>query len=312
MIDFRYHLVSIVAVFLALATGIVIGATSLQGEVAGTLQGQVTQLRQDKQQLRSQVEQGERAAGRADQYVGDVQPKALAGQLKSRTVAIVALPGTSTTLVRAMQTSIEQAGGTVTSTARLTESWVTGKDATRTTQLRTTARSQGLAADVPENRLAGLVLAQALSVDGEQVPGQSPGLQSLVDQDYLEVSPQYANRAQSVVVVWPNMAPGDQQDATVSRWSDLITGLGLSGRPVVGVGSGSQRAGEILPDALMAQLRDSAQVTGAMSTVDDGGRAIGRAATVLALRDRFAGRTGNYGLNDDASAVAPALTPAAQ
>ena len=31
MIDFRYHLVSIVAVFLALAIGIVVGATALKG-----------------------------------------------------------------------------------------------------------------------------------------------------------------------------------------------------------------------------------------------------------------------------------------
>ena len=31
MIDFRYHLVSIVAVFLALAIGIVLGSTELQG-----------------------------------------------------------------------------------------------------------------------------------------------------------------------------------------------------------------------------------------------------------------------------------------
>ena len=30
MIDFRYHLVSIIAVFLALAIGIVVGATALQ------------------------------------------------------------------------------------------------------------------------------------------------------------------------------------------------------------------------------------------------------------------------------------------
>lgn len=312
MIDFRYHLVSIVAVFLALATGIVIGATSLQGEVAGTLQGQVTQLRQDKQQLRSQVDQGDKAAGRADQYAADVQPRALAGQLKGRTVALVALPGTSSTLLRSMQTSIEQAGGTVTSTARLSDAWASGDNTRRVAQLRSTARQQGLAQDVPENRLAGLVLAQALTVEGEQVAGQSPGLQSLVDEDYLEISPQYANRAQSVVVVWPNMQSGDSEAATVSRWSDLVTGLGLAGRPVVGVGAGSQRAGEILPDALMAQLRDSAQVTGAMSTVDDGGRAIGRAATVLALRDRFQGRTGNYGLSDDAAAVAPPMTPAEQ
>jgi hypothetical protein len=33
VIDFRYHVVSIVAVFLALALGLFIGATSLRGSV---------------------------------------------------------------------------------------------------------------------------------------------------------------------------------------------------------------------------------------------------------------------------------------
>ena len=36
MIDFRYHLVSIVAVFLALAIGIVLGSTELEGPTLST------------------------------------------------------------------------------------------------------------------------------------------------------------------------------------------------------------------------------------------------------------------------------------
>ena len=42
MIDFRYHLVSLIAVFLALAIGIVIGTTPLNGPVLDDLHGQVT------------------------------------------------------------------------------------------------------------------------------------------------------------------------------------------------------------------------------------------------------------------------------
>ena len=38
MIDFRYHLVSIVAIFLALAIGIVLGTTALNGPVTEALQ----------------------------------------------------------------------------------------------------------------------------------------------------------------------------------------------------------------------------------------------------------------------------------
>ena len=44
MIDFRYHLVSIVAVFLALAIGIVLGSTELQGPVFNVLDRTTSQL----------------------------------------------------------------------------------------------------------------------------------------------------------------------------------------------------------------------------------------------------------------------------
>ena len=37
MIDFRYHLVSIISIFMALAVGIVLGAGPLQGQIGDTL-----------------------------------------------------------------------------------------------------------------------------------------------------------------------------------------------------------------------------------------------------------------------------------
>ncbi len=42
MIDFRYHLVSIVSIFLALAVGIVLGAGPLQDQVGNTLTSEIT------------------------------------------------------------------------------------------------------------------------------------------------------------------------------------------------------------------------------------------------------------------------------
>ena len=42
MIDFRYHLVSIVSIFLALAVGIVLGAGPLQGQIGDTLTAEIT------------------------------------------------------------------------------------------------------------------------------------------------------------------------------------------------------------------------------------------------------------------------------
>ena len=62
MIDFRYHLVSIVAVFLALSLGLLLGSTELKPYVQKGLQGlskteqrQIDALLGAKQQLQSQI-----------------------------------------------------------------------------------------------------------------------------------------------------------------------------------------------------------------------------------------------------------------
>ena len=55
MIDFRYHLVSIVSIFLALAVGIVLGAGPLKEDLGNTLTRELTQLRQDKTDLRGEL-----------------------------------------------------------------------------------------------------------------------------------------------------------------------------------------------------------------------------------------------------------------
>ena len=57
VIDFRYHLVSIVAVFLALAIGIVVGATALQGHV-GLGAGQRVKMRAAADRLAAGQDQG--------------------------------------------------------------------------------------------------------------------------------------------------------------------------------------------------------------------------------------------------------------
>jgi len=44
VIDFRYHLVSIAAVFLALAVGIVLGSGPLKDDISGFLEDRTAQL----------------------------------------------------------------------------------------------------------------------------------------------------------------------------------------------------------------------------------------------------------------------------
>lgn len=308
MIDFRYHLVSIVAVFLALATGLVIGATSLQDQVAGTLQGQVTQLRGEKQGLRNQLDQSGEAGRRQDQFVTDVTPQVVRGQLARRNVVVITLPGTPDALVRSTEDTLRKAGATVTGRVEVDESWIEGSQTERTAALRRAASEQGTDPQaVPANRLGGLVLAEAVSVRQDN-PGDraaNPGLDVLVQAGLVNATPDTPRRADSAVVLWPGLSAPDGENRVVPAWADLVTALGLSGRPVVGVSNGTPDPATGAPDGLVSALRDSAEVSGAMSTIDAGARPVGQVAMVLALREEYAGRSGHYGLDKDASAVAP-------
>ncbi|KNX37343.1 copper transporter [Luteipulveratus halotolerans] len=312
MIDFRYHIVSIVAVFLALAVGIVIGATSLRDGLAGSLNQQVESQRRQLNDARDQRKAAEKVVGRQDAYAESVAPKVLPGQLSGRTVAVVVLPGTDDGLVDSSRDSLRTAGASVTTTLRLDESWVSGSGSDRDRVVRDAATALGLdTASIPKNRLAGKVIVESVAHSGS---GGRPDeaatgvLGQLKDNDLGESEPAGPTQAASVVVLWPGMSAGGDNASTVKAWSDVITAIGLSGRPVVGVASGPVKDDLTSPDGLVNALRHSPEVTGAMSTVDDGDMSVGQAALVLALREEFKGQAGQFGLADTATTITPNLS----
>jgi hypothetical protein len=72
VIDFRYHVVSIVAVFLALAIGIVFGSTELQGTT-------IDVLRNTSQQIKNQYDATHARNVELNQQVSEDQAVAAAG-----------------------------------------------------------------------------------------------------------------------------------------------------------------------------------------------------------------------------------------
>ncbi|MBU9944407.1 MAG: copper transporter, partial [Dermatophilaceae bacterium] len=110
MIDFRYHLVSIVSIFLALAVGIVLGAGPLQGELGDTLTNEVAGLREDKAQLNAQLSDATAEIDAREDYIGETNPAILADSLDGQRVAVVVLPGTDTALVESTATSLASSG----------------------------------------------------------------------------------------------------------------------------------------------------------------------------------------------------------
>ena len=77
VIDFRYHLVSIVAVFLALAIGIVLGSTELQGPAFSLLDKTTSKLQSELGQVSSQRDTAQQQATEGEMYAQAVEPALL-------------------------------------------------------------------------------------------------------------------------------------------------------------------------------------------------------------------------------------------
>ena len=114
MIDFRYHLVSIVAVFLALTIGLVIGSTALRGLVASGLNAASehekkvnASLYQHNAQLRARI-------GADDAFARAAEARLLSGLLTGERVVLVLAPRTDSSTVNGIGAALSDAGATVT------------------------------------------------------------------------------------------------------------------------------------------------------------------------------------------------------
>ena len=111
MIDFRYHLVSLISVFLALAVGVVLGAGPLQNSLGTALNDQVTALRENRNATQAKLEQTETAVNERDSYITQAATSLLPGTLASKNVAMVLLPDAKAedadTLAQTLRDSIQ-------------------------------------------------------------------------------------------------------------------------------------------------------------------------------------------------------------
>lgn len=120
MIDFRYHLVSIISVFLALAVGIVLGAGPLKQPIGESLQSQVDSLRTDRDNLREKLDAANGSIEDLNTYITESAPALLAETLKGTKVTLVSTPNTPSQTVKEVQGRLEDAGATVSDGGQLT------------------------------------------------------------------------------------------------------------------------------------------------------------------------------------------------
>ena len=123
MIDFRYHIVSIVAIFIALAVGIVLGSGPLKDDISGFLEERTNELASQKVELQSEVQVLREEVNASEQYAQLTAPALLNGLLLTQPVALIELPDAAEDSGRLVQDAIELAGGEVSARVRIEPAW---------------------------------------------------------------------------------------------------------------------------------------------------------------------------------------------
>lgn len=310
MIDFRYHLVSLISVFLALAVGVVLGAGPLQNSLGTALNDQVTALRENRNATQAKLEQTETAVNERDSYITQAASGLLPGTLASKNVAMVLLPDAKAEDADAIAAQLKNAGATVTGRVSLTSTWVDlSRENYRSTFSGQVQGHLGSTNSKDANGILGEALAKALTANDDSSRVLLDMLSVTVDKSgtpFISVDSTPTAAAEMIVVVGPRPQASSGKGATVEAspgedpkaWAKALEGT--AGRaPTVVVGSADGDGG------VVGIIRsEKAKVT----TIDSVGQIAASVSTPLALASTRAGTTGHYGFDKGAEAVMPPVT----
>jgi hypothetical protein len=309
VIDFRYHLVSLTAVFMALAIGIVLGTSALNKPVMQNLRSQVHNLTNDKNKQRDQIGSLRGDLKDRESFAAAVGAVAVAGKLTGQRVAVISLPGADNAQRENVVTLLRAAGANV--TARVTVNAKFTDPASGNDLKDQVVRLLPPDVKIPESDdgeaqaaavLAGVLIDHGTSSVSE--PNRTAFLTSLTTLGVIGIDGQVTGGADSAVLVAGAQPTG--RDAAKQLDAQLTIVHAVEDRNGRTVLAGPLADGG--PD-LVGTVRKDQQLGAKVSTVDDLDSADGQCATVLALVEQTTGGHGHYGVGSGARGPIPTQTP---
>ncbi|MBA3267139.1 MAG: copper transporter [Acidimicrobiia bacterium] len=308
MINLRYHVVSLIAVFLALTVGIVMGSTVVDRVTVDALNERVSSV--SKSVSNAEAENGRLSGqlGTVRDFADQARDHVVRDQLRGVPVLIAAVAGVDRKPVEGLQQVLVESGATMAGTL-----WFTGKmrldnDADR----RELATVLNLADERPDVVRAQALAKVADALDGSADPNPDPTIAALTAAGFVtyEAPPGQAASTippsgaipESVRVVLVSGAGAGLGDDEVAL--PLAQDLGQGGGRLVAVESGQDTPGG--RGVFVGLVRNDDEVGARVSTVDNLESPMGQAAVVLALEDLAVPRTGHFGVGPGAQRLLPA------
>ena len=310
LIDFRYHLISLVAVFLALGLGILMGTVVLNDALVDSLRADIKDVRRHNQNLEAEISEQDRRIDAANAFANEAAPWLTVDALTGRVIVLVQLEGADGDMVNSVRDAIEESGGEIPTTIAISDRFRLADQIERDQLALVIGSSSGAAVDlrVETGRQLGARLAAASAEAPTQTRPQEVAqerlrefLRELEGADFVAVD---APEDQSIV---PSNAMFVVLGGNASERTYDPTGLVVSLAAELSNGGAPTLVGEPAESTwgLTTAVREDADAGTSVATVDQANTVEGRVAVVLGLERAFAGATDHYGVGPGATQVIP-------
>ena len=113
MINFRFHLVSLIAVFLALGLGILVGSTVIDQGIVNRLDSEINGVRKENSAREATSRQLSQENSQLQQFIDQSAPFVGDGRLDQHSVAVIAERGVDSGVVKHTEQALQAAGAEV-------------------------------------------------------------------------------------------------------------------------------------------------------------------------------------------------------
>ncbi len=325
MINFRFHLVSLVAVFLALALGVVVGSTVIDKAIVDRLSSQIDSVRARADEQRAENRTLRDQVKGLETFIVQSQPQVVGRRLNQVSVTVVAVRGVPAEDVRGAVDILRQAGALVPGVLWIEDAFSAPEPAARTKLVEAMGDS-GLATE--DLRLVALeALGKRLATGATTaptVPTSTTAPSSSVLSSPSSADPLVALN-EAGLVSFDRLGGGA---VNLESWPAAGTRIlvidGSQTRPLPGTVSlpmlraaaaagGRLALAEVFrPTAtvkdrgsIVRGVRDDPNLSRVVSTVDDLDNTRGQVALTLAVQELGTGRAGHYGEGPGATSHLP-------
>lgn len=282
MFDFKYHIISLVAVFLALGIGAVMGSmTAERGVVTTQEKSLIATMEKDFENLRT-TNREQQATITADQvYANASMPLLVSGQLTGKSIAVVVTGDVEAPTLKGLKTTLEKAGATQASVTYLTAPL--GLDDKNTlAKVADLVGATGQSQSVVNGKVLA-VTARAIVTGSDMAI-----LGGLAEAGAIKISGVYTSPANGIIII------GGSENRKNLKFGELdaplIKAFQATGLAPVGTESATVKN---------SYIKDFQDLN--LSTVDNINEAAGQVSVVYVL----AGQAGKYGVKSTADSFMP-------